>query len=62
MVKINGGATAEDGYYKQLITIDRKYNPGKTNNIVTVTAICDITVRDENDNIKDVYENVTIEN
>lgn len=62
MVKINGGATAEDGYYKQLITIDRKYNPGKTNNIVTVTATCDITVRDENDNIKDVYENVTIEN
>lgn len=62
MVKINGGATAEDGYYKQLITIDRKYNPGKTNNIVTVTAICDVTVRDENDNIKDVYENVTIEN
>ena len=62
MVKINGGATAEDGYYKQLITIDRKYNPGKTNNIITVTAICDITVRDENDNIKDVYENVTIEN
>ena len=62
MVKINGGATAEDGYYKQLITIDRKYNPGKTNNIVTVTAICDITIRDENGNIKDVYENVTIEN
>lgn len=62
MVKINGGATAEDGYYKQLITIDRKYNPGKTNNIVTVTATCDITVRDENGNIKDVYENVTIEN
>ena len=62
MVKINGGATAEDGYYKQLITIDRKYNPGKTNNIVTVTATCDITVRDENDNVKDVYENVTIEN
>lgn len=62
MVKINGGATAEDGYYKQLITIDRKYNPGKTNNIVTVTATCDITVRDENDNIKDVYENITIEN
>lgn len=62
MVKINGGATAEDGYYKQLITIDRKYNPGKTNNIVTVTATCDITIRDENDNIKDVYENVTIEN
>lgn len=62
MIKINGGATAEDGYYKQLITIDRKYNPGKTNNIVTVTATCDITVRDENDNIKDVYENVTIEN
>ena len=62
MVKINGGATAEDGYYKQLITIDRKYNPGKTNNIITVTAICDITIRDENDNIKDVYENVTIEN
>lgn len=62
MVKINGGATAEDGYYKQLITIDRKYNPGKTNNIVTVTATCDITVRDQNDNIKDVYENVTIEN
>ena len=62
MVKINGGATAEDGYYKQLITIDRKYNPGKTNNIVTVTATCDITVRDDNDNIKDVYENVTIEN
>lgn len=62
MVKINGGATAEDGYYKQLITIDRKYNPSKTNNIITVTATCDITVRDENDNIKDVYENVTIEN
>ena len=62
MVKINGGATSEDGYYKQLITIDRKYNPGKTNNIVTVTAICDITIRDDNDNIKDVYENVTIEN
>lgn len=62
MVKINGGATAKDGYYKQLITIDRKYNPSKTNNIVTVTATCDITVRDENDNIKDVYENVTIEN
>lgn len=62
MVKINGGATAENGYYKQLITIDRKYNPGKTNNIVTVTATCDITIRDENDNIKDVYENVTIEN
>lgn len=62
MVKINGGATAEDGYYKQLITIDRKYNPGKTNNIVTVTATCDITVRDENDNIKDMYENATIEN
>ena len=62
MVKINGGATAEDGYYKQLITIDRKYNPGKTNNIVTVIATCDITIRDENDNIKDVYENVTIEN
>lgn len=62
MVKINGGATAEDGYYKQLITIDRKYNPGKTNNIVTVTTTCDITVRDENDNIKDVYENVIIEN
>ena len=62
MVKINGGATAEDGYYKQLITIDRKYNPGKTNNIVTVTATCDITIRDENDNIKDVHENVTIEN
>lgn len=62
MVKINGGVTAEDGYYKQLITIDRKYNPGKTNNIVTVTATCDITVRDENDNIKDVYENVMIEN
>lgn len=62
MVKINGGATVEDGYYKQLITIDRKYNPGKTNNIITVTATCDITVRDENDNIKDVYENVTIEN
>lgn len=62
MVKINGGATAEDGYYKQLITIDRKYNPGKTNNIVTVTATCDITVRDVNDNIKDVYENVIIEN
>lgn len=62
MVKINGGATAEDGYYKQLIIIDRKYNPGKTNNIVTVTATCDITIRDENDNIKDVYENVTIEN
>ena len=62
MVKINGGATAEDGYYKQLITIDRKYNPGRTNNIVTVTATCDITVRDENDNIKDVYENVIIEN
>ena len=62
MVKINGGATAEDGYYKQLITIDRKYNPGKTNNIVMVTATCDITIRDENDNIKDVYENVIIEN
>lgn len=62
MVKINGGATAEDSYYKQLITIDRKYNPGKTNNIVTVTATCDITVRDVNDNIKDVYENVIIEN
>ena len=62
MAKANGAATAEDGYYKQLITIDRKYNPGKTNNIVTVTAICDITVRDESDNIKDVYENVTIEN
>lgn len=62
MVKINGGAAAEDGYYKQLITIDRKYNPGKTNNIVTVTATCDITVRDENSNVKDVYENVTIEN
>lgn len=62
MVKINGSATAEDGYYKQLITIDRKYNPGKTNNIVTVTATCDITIRDENDNIKDVHENVTIEN
>ena len=62
MVKINGGATAEDGYYKQLITIDRKYNPGKTNNIITVTATCDITIRDENGNIKDVYENVTIEN
>lgn len=62
MVKANGAATAEDGYYKQLITIDRKYNPGKTNNIVTVKAICDITVRDESDNIKDVYENVTIEN
>lgn len=62
MVKINGGATAEEGYYKQLITIDRKYNPGKTNNIITVTATCDITIRDENDNIKDVYEDVTIEN
>lgn len=62
MVKINGGATAKVGYYKQLITIDRKYNPGKTNNIITVTATCDITVRDENGNIKDVYENVTIEN
>lgn len=62
MVKINGGATAKDGYYKQLITIDRKYNPSKTNNIVMVTATCDITIRDENDNIKDVYENVTIEN
>ena len=62
MVKINGGATAENGYYKQLITIDRKYNPGKTNNIITVTATCDITIRDENGNIKDVYENVTIEN
>ena len=62
MVKINGGATAEDGYYKQLITIDRKYNPGKTNNIITVTATCDITIRDENGNIKDVYENVIIEN
>ena len=62
MVKISGGATAEDGYYKQLITIDRKYNPGKTNNIVTITATCDITIRDENDNIKDVYENVIIEN
>lgn len=62
MVKINGGATAEDGYYKQLITIDRKYNPGKTNNIVTVTTTCDIAIRDENDNIKDVHENVTIEN
>lgn len=62
MVKINGSATAEGGYYKQLITIDRKYNPGKTNNIVIVTATCDITIRDENDNIKDVHENVTIEN
>ena len=62
MVKINGGATSEGGYYKQLITIDRKYNPGKTNNIITVTATCDITIRDENGNIKDVYENVTIEN
>lgn len=62
MVKINGGAAAEGGYYKQLITIDRKYNPSKTNNIVTITATCDITVRDENDNIKDVYENVIIEN
>lgn len=42
----------EDGYYQEnggdiyprsLITIDRKYNPGKTNNIVVVTTNCDVT-------------------
>lgn len=42
----------EDGYYQEsgdgiyprsLITIDRKYNPGKTNNIVVVTAECSVT-------------------
>ncbi len=60
----------EDGYYQEgtlnasgenqiyprsLITIDRKYNPGKTNNIVVVTAQCSVTTNG-------VTREVTLEN
>lgn len=56
MVRKSGDASSKDGYYSQSILLERKYSPGKTNNIIKIRAVCNVKNGDT------VQSNVIIEN